>query len=73
MSSGSFEKLSEQQRIYPRYVFRHRMPDEIAHLESASAQAVDKQLVLAKDTLGATSRFKAARMFAELEAAVKRF
>ncbi len=72
-TGGSFEKLSERQRIYLRHVFQHRTSDEIAHLEGVSARAVDKQLLLAKDVLGATSRFEAARMFAEFEAGVERF
>ena len=44
MTGGSFEKLSERQRIYLRHVFQHRTSDEIAHLEGVSARAVDKQL-----------------------------
>ncbi len=68
-----FDKLTERQKIYLRHVFQHRTSDEIAHLEGVSARAVDKQLLLAKDLLGATSRFEAARMFAEFEAGVERF
>lgn len=68
-----FDKLSERQRVYLRHVFQHRTSDEIAHLEGVSARAVDKQLFFAKDLLGATSRFEAARIFAEFEAGVERF
>jgi DNA-binding CsgD family transcriptional regulator len=70
---GRFDKLTDRQKAYLRHVFQHRTSDEIAHLEQVSARAVDKQLLLAKDTLGATSRFEAARMFAEFEAGVERF
>ena len=64
--------LSQRQRIYLRPVFQHRTSDEIAHLEGVSARAVDKQLLRAKGLLGATSRFEAARMFAEFEAGVEK-
>lgn len=70
---GRFDKLTDRQKAYLRHVFQHRTSDEIAHPEQVSARAVDKQLLLAKDTLGATSRFEAARMFAEFEAGVERF
>lgn len=68
-----FERLSERQRLYLRHVFQHRKSEEIAHLEGASARAVDKQLLIAKDIIGATSRFEAARLFAEHEAGVEGF
>jgi DNA-binding CsgD family transcriptional regulator len=68
-----FERISERQRIYLRHVFQHRKSEEIAHLEGASARAVDKQLLLAKDIIGANSRFEAARLFAEYEAGVEGF
>lgn len=68
-----FARLTERQKRYLRYVFQHKTSDEIAHLEGVSARAVDKQLQLAKELLGATSRFEAARMFAEFEAGVERF
>lgn len=70
---GRFDRLTDRQKTYLRHVFQHRTSDEIAHLEQVSARAVDKQLLLAKDTLGATSRFEAARMFAAFEAGVERF
>ncbi|QKS00346.1 helix-turn-helix transcriptional regulator [Sphingomonas sp. CL5.1] len=70
---GRFAKLTERQKRYLRHVFQHRTSDEIAHFERVSARAVDKQLLLAKGALGATSRFEAARMFAEFEAGVERF
>ena len=71
-TSGPFDKLTDRQRIYLRHVFQHRTSDEIAHAEGVSARAVDKQLLLAKGLLGATSRFEAARKFAEFEAGVER-
>lgn len=67
-----FEKLSDRQRRYLRHVFQHQNSDQIAQLEATSARAVDKQMILAKDLLGTTSRFEAARMFAEFEAGVER-
>ncbi|WP_298670744.1 LuxR C-terminal-related transcriptional regulator [uncultured Sphingomonas sp.] len=69
---GRFARLTDRQKKYLRYVFQHKTSDEIAHLEGVSARAVDKQLHLAKEVLGATSRFEAARMFAEFEAGVER-
>jgi DNA-binding CsgD family transcriptional regulator len=67
-----FDQLSERQRDYLRQVFQHRRSDEIAFAAKVSSRAVDKQLLLAKNLLGATTRFEAARMFAEYEAGVER-
>jgi len=72
VTNARFENLSDRQRIYLRHVFQHRTSDEIAHLEGVSARAVDKQLLRAKNLLGATSRFEAARIFAEFEAGVEK-
>ena len=52
--------------------FQHRNSQEIAFASGVSARAVDKQLQLAKDIVGATSRFEAARLFAGYEAGVER-
>ena len=73
MSPDRFDKLTDRQRDYLRQVFQHRNSQEIAFAVGVSARAVDKQLQLAKDTIGATSRFEAARLFAEYEAGVERF
>ena len=71
--TNRFGRLSERQRRYLRYVFQHQTSDQIAHSESVSARAVDKQLQIAKGIIGATSRFEAARQFAAYEAGVERF
>ncbi|NIJ09412.1 DNA-binding CsgD family transcriptional regulator [Sphingomonas vulcanisoli] len=71
MGGGRFSGLSERQRSYLRHVFQHRRSHEIAYIEGVSARAVDKQLLLAKDLIGATSRHEAARLFAEHEAGVE--
>jgi DNA-binding CsgD family transcriptional regulator len=71
--SSPFEALSERQREYLRLVFQHRNSQEIAYLAGVSSRAVDKQLLLAKNIIGATSRFEAARRFAEYEAGVEGF
>lgn len=73
MDGKRFEALSERQRAYLRLVFQHRNSQEIAFLHDVSARAVDKQLLLAKNALGVTSRFEAARLFAEHEAGVEGF
>ena len=73
MGSERFSALSDRQRTYLRHVFQHRKSQEIAFLEGVSARAVDKQLLLAKDIIGATSRHDAARAFAEFEAGVEGF
>lgn len=73
MTSERFTLLSERQREYLRYVFQHKKSGEIAYLTGVSSRAVDKQLLLAKDIIGATSRFEAARLFAEHEAGVEEF
>ncbi len=73
MDNQRFIGLSERQRIYLREVFQHRNSQEIAFKMNVSARAVDKQLLLAKDVIGATSRFEAARLFAEFEAGVEGF
>lgn len=68
-----FRALSERQRDYLRQVFQHRNSQQIAFDAGVSARAVDKQLLLAKNILGVTSRFEAARLFAEYEAGVEGF
>ncbi len=68
---STFERLSSRQRDYLRLVFHHYNSHEIAHRVGASPRAVDKQLLLAKNLIGATSRFEAARLFAEHEAGVE--
>ncbi|WP_375380256.1 hypothetical protein [uncultured Sphingomonas sp.] len=68
MSDDRFDRLSERQRDYLRQVFQHRNSQEIAFASGVSARAVDKQLLLAKDIIGANTRFEAARLFAEYEA-----
>ena len=62
-------RLSERQRKYLRLVFQHQNSQQIAFETGVSARAVDKQLLLAKNLIGANTRFEAARMFAEYEAA----
>jgi DNA-binding CsgD family transcriptional regulator len=66
------DQLSERQRAYLRLVFEHRTSQEIGFQVGASGRAVDKQLQKAKDLLGVTSRFEAARLLAEHEAGVER-
>lgn len=73
MRSGRFDRLTARQRDYLRQVFQHRNSQEIAFAAEVSARAVDKQLQLAKDIVGTTSRFEAARLFAEYEAGVEGF
>lgn len=73
MDSQRFARLSDRQRSYLRQVLQHRNSHEIAFELGVSARAVDKQLLLAKDIIGATSRFEAARLFAEHEAGVESF
>ncbi|WP_010188533.1 sigma-70 factor [Sphingomonas sp. PAMC 26605] len=73
MDSERFTRLSERQRDYLRQVFQHRNSQEIAFAANVSARAVDKQLQLAKDIIGANTRFEAARLFAEYEAGVEHF
>lgn len=73
MTDERFARLSERQKDYLRQVFQHRNSQEIAFAAGVSARAVDKQLHLAKNLIGATSRFEAARLFAEHEAGVEGF
>lgn len=73
MNSERFGRLTDRQRDYLRQVFQHRNSQEIAFAAGVSARAVDKQLQLAKDIVGTTSRFEAARLFAEYEAGVEGF
>lgn len=73
MNEERFGGLTDRQRDYLRQVFQHRNSQEIAFKAGVSARAVDKQLQLAKDIIGATSRFEAARQFAEYEAGVEGF
>ncbi len=69
-ASEQFEKLTDRQRECLRHVFDHRKSHEIAHLLGTSARVVDKQLMLAKNILGAASRFEAARLLAQHESGV---
>lgn len=73
MTNERFECLTDRQRKYLRQVFQHRNSQEIAFSAGVSARAVDKQLQLAKELIGATSRFEAARLFAEYEPGVEGF
>ena len=73
MDGDRFNRLSERQREYLRQVFQHRNSQEIAFAAGVSSRAVDKQLLLAKDIIGANTRFEAARLFAEHEAGVEGF
>jgi DNA-binding CsgD family transcriptional regulator len=70
-ASEQFDKLTDRQRECLRHVFDHRKSHEIAHLVGTSARAVDKQLILAKNVLGAASRFEAARLLAQHESEVE--
>ena len=72
MAEDRFEKLTDRQRDYLRRVLQHRNSHEIAFATGVSARAVDKQIQLAKDIIGASSRFEAARLLAEYEAGVER-
>jgi DNA-binding CsgD family transcriptional regulator len=71
-STSPLGQLSERQRTYLRLVYEHRTSQEIGFLLGASGRAVDKQLQKAKDTLGVTSRFEAARLLVEYEGGVER-
>jgi DNA-binding CsgD family transcriptional regulator len=73
MDDDRFAPLSERQRAYLRLVSEHRTSQEIAFMTGASARAVDKQLGLATKLIRVTSRFEAARRFAEYEARVETF
>ena len=73
IENNLFDTLSERQRSYLRQIFQHRNSQQIAFDAGVSARAVDKQLLLAKNILGVTSRFEAARLFAEHEAGVEGF
>lgn len=66
------DQLSERQRAYLRLVYERRTSQEIGFLVGASGRAVDKQLQKAKDFLGVTSRFEAARLLIEHERGVER-
>ncbi len=66
-----FAKLTPRQRELLRLVHEHRKSAEIAHMLGLSARYVDNQLIDAKNILGATSRFDAARRFAAHEAGVE--
>lgn len=70
-SDDRFDKLTARQRECLRHVFEHRKSHEIAHLVGTSSRVVDKQLMLAKNILGAGSRFEAARLLAHHEAGVE--
>lgn len=70
-ASNRFERLTDRQRECLRHVFEHRKSHEIAHLLETSARVIDKQLMLAKNIIGAGSRFEAARLFAQYEAGVE--
>ncbi len=70
--ASPLDQLSERQRAYLRLVHEHRTSQEIGFLVGASGRAVDKQLQKAKDFLGVTSRFEAARLLIEHESGVER-
>ncbi len=72
MPASPLDQLSERQRAYLRLVHEHRTSQEIGFLVGASGRAVDKQLQKAKDSLGVTSRFEAARLLVENESGVER-
>lgn len=73
MDDERFARLSERQRIYLRQVFQHQTSKQIARRHGVSARAVDKQLRLATQIIGASNRVEAARLFAEHEAGVEGF
>lgn len=70
-SVDRFNKLTDRQCECLRHVFEHRKSHEIAHILGTSSRVVDKQLMLAKNIIGAASRFEAARLFAQHEAGVE--
>lgn len=73
MDDSVFERLSERQRAYLRWVYSDRLSSgEIAYRESTTSKAVDKHLLLACKTLGVGSRFIAADMFHDYEVRVER-
>ncbi len=73
MNNDRFARLSDRQRDYLRQVFQHRTSKQIAREASVSARAVDKQLFMAMQIIGASNRVETARLFAEYEAGVEGF
>lgn len=63
----AFDKLTEPQRVCLRKVWARRNSKEIALELGISHHTVDKRLERAIRTLGATTRFEAARLLAEHE------
>lgn len=66
-----FDALSSGQRDCLRLVFQHYKSHDIAHKLGTTPRYVDKQLMLAKNILGAASRFDAAKQFSEWESGVE--
>lgn len=67
MSPGDIEQLTEAQRACLRLVLTRHNSKEIAQVLKISPHSVDKRIERAIATLGATSRFDAARRLAEHE------
>ncbi len=67
----TFGQLTDRQRELLRLVAQNRKSSEIAHVLGLSARYVDNQLIEAKNIIGATSRFEAARRFAAYEQGVE--
>ena len=73
MDDARFESLSDRQRRYLRLVADLCTSTEIAYREGSTSKAVDKQLKLACDKLGVSSRIDAARLHRDFEARVEAF
>ena len=73
MRDSRFESLSDRQRRYLRLVADLCTSTEIAYREQSTPKAVDKQLKLACDRLGVSSRIDAARQHRDWEARVEAF
>lgn len=71
MDDARFESLSDRQRDYLRLVADLCTSAEIAYREGCTSKAVDKQLKLACDKLGVSSRIDAARLHRDWEARVE--
>lgn len=71
MDDAKFESLTDRQRRYLRLVADLCTSTEIAYREGSTPKAVDKQLLLACEKLGVSSRVVAARLFRDYEARVE--
>jgi len=71
MDDSKFESLSDRQHVYLRLVADLCTSAEIAYREGSTPKAVDKQLKLACDKLGVSSRIDAARLHRDYEARVE--